>query len=361
MKSWEISLHPRDRGAPSRVLSSDEYRAIFDVSPDGCLVIDEDGAIRDANLRVETLFGWTAEELLGESVDLLVPEMLRTAHEAHRSRFASDPHTRAMGVGLNLRAQRKDGSTFPVEISLSPWTQEGRGLRVICSVRDVTDYRRLRNFSEGALRASEEERQRIARELHDDTAQRLATLILRVRRLAEEPDHRARSSLWEEVRAEIVEAADGVKRMARGLRPPEIEELGLALAVRAHVRSLHEASDFSVEADLDVVDPHLDITSKLALYRIVQEALSNARRHADTDRAWVRLFVEDGSVVVEVEDRGRGFVGEDATEDGRGLGLGGMQERVTMIGGSLTIHTVPGEGTRVRVAVPTLKSVNENA
>ncbi len=149
--------------------------------------------------------------------------------------------------------------------------------------------------------------------------------------------------------------------MARGLRPPEIEELGLALAVRAHVRSLGEASDFSVEADLDVVDPHLDITAKLALYRIVQEALSNARRHADTDRAWVRLFVEDGSVIVEVEDKGRGFVSADAMEDGRGLGLGGMQERATMIGGTLTIDTVPGEGTRVRVTVPALESGNENA
>ena len=358
---WEVPLHRRDRGPLSRVPSSDEYRAIFDAYPDGCIVVDEGGAIRAVNPRVETLFGWTSEDVLGESVELLVPEMLRSAHEAHRSRFASDPHTRAMGVGLDLRAQRKDGSTFPVEISLSPWTPEGRGLRVICAVRDVTEYRRLQNFSEGALRASEEERRRIARELHDDTAQRLATLILRVRRLAEEQDHRARSSLWEEIRAEIVEAAEGVKRMARGLRPPEIEEVGLALAVRAHLRILHEAGDFSVEADLDVVEPHLDINSKLALYRIIQEALSNARRHADTDQAWVRLFVEDGSVVAEVVDEGRGFAMVDAMDGGGGLGLTGMQERTTMIGGSLTIDSVPGEGTRVRVVVPVLKSGKGNA
>ena len=230
-----------------------------------------------------------------------------------------------------------------------------------CTVRDGTEYRRGKNCAEGALRASEEERQRIARELHDDTAQRLATLILRVRRLAEEQDHAARGLLWQEVRAEIVEAAEGVQRMARGLRPPEIEEIGLALAVRAHVRSLREASGFSVEADLDAVDPHLDITSKLALYRIIQEALSNARRHADTDQAWVRLFVEDGSVVAEVEDKGRGFAMADATERGGGLGLVGMQERATMIGGRLIIDSVPGAGTRVRVAVPTLQVEQSNA
>jgi PAS domain S-box-containing protein len=342
------------------VPSNEEYRAIFDSSPDGCLVVDEGGAIRRVNPRVEALFGWTSEELLGESVEILVPEMLRTAHSAHRSRFATSPHTRPMGVELDLRAQRKDGSTFPVEISLSPWSVEGEGIRIICSVRDVTDYRRLQNFSEGALRASEEERQRIARELHDDTAQRLATLLLRVRRLAEEQNQAARRALLEEIRAEIIEAAEGVKRMARGLRPPEIEEVGLALAVRAHVRSLHEANDFTVEADLGVVDPYLDITSKLALYRIVQEALSNARRHADTDYASVRLFVEDGSVVAEVEDKGRGFPMAHAMDSGGGLGLVGMQERATMIGGRLTIDTVAGEGTRVRVAVPGLQVEQSN-
>jgi two-component system sensor histidine kinase UhpB len=223
---------------------------------------------------------------------------------------------------------------------------------VICSVRDVTDYRRLQNFSEGALRASEEERRRIARELHDDTAQRLATLILRVRRLAEEQDHRARSSLWEEVRAEIVEAAEGVKRMARGLRPPEIEDIGLALAVRAHVRSLNEAGGFTVHTDLGVVDPYLDITAKLALYRIIQEALSNARRHAMTDRAVVRLSREGDEIVAEVQDRGRGFALAEVSEGQGGLGLVGMQERATMIGGRLVIEAMPGEGTRVRVSMP---------
>ena len=334
------------------MLSSDEYRAIFDASPDGCIVVDEGGAIRAVNPRVETLFGWTSEDILGESVELLVPEVLRTAHEAHRARFASDPHTRAMGAGLNLRGQRKDGSTFPVEISLSPWTHEGRGPRVICSVRDVTDYRRLQNFSEGALRASEEERQRIARELHDDTAQRLATLLLRVRRLAEERSQAARRSLLEEIRAEIVEAADGVKRMARGLRPPEIEDIGLALAVRAHARSLNEAGGFTVHTDLGVVDPYLDITAKLALYRIIQEALSNARRHAKTDRAVVRLSREGDEIVMEVKDSGRGFALAEVSEGQGGLGLVGMQERATMIGGRLVIEALPGEGTRVRVSLP---------
>lgn len=335
-------------------MESNEYRAIFEASPDGCIVVDPAGMIRLANPRVEELFGWSPEELLGQSVDVLVPEMYREAHAAHRARFVADPHNRPMGVGLDLRGRHKDGTTFPVEISLSPWhTAEGE-LRVICAVRDVTEYRRLRNFSEGALQATEDERQRIARELHDDTAQRLAALILRVRRLAEELSPTGRARLLDEIRSEIVDTAEGVKRMARGLRPPEIEELGLALAVAAHVRSLREGAGFEVETDLGVVDPYLSVTAKLALYRIIQEALSNARRHSGQTRARVRLFRGDGTVVAEVSDAGRGFLQSRAMESGGGLGLVGMRERATMVGGRLSIESAPGRGTRVRATVPVI-------
>jgi signal transduction histidine kinase len=265
-----------------------------------------------------------------------------------------------MGVGLDLRAQRKDGTTFPVEISLSPWTTVAGDLYVICTLRDVSDYRRLQNFSEGALRATEEERQRIARELHDDTAQRLATLILRIRRLAQEADAEARAGLLEDIRDEIVDAAEGVKRMARGLRPPEIEELGLALAITAHVRGLREGASFIVDTELGAVDQDLNVTAKLALYRIVQEALSNARRHAGATRVRVRLFREGAMVVAEVADNGRGFLSSRAVEKGGGLGLVGMRERATMVGGRLTVESEPGKGTTVRVAVPVQESGRED-
>jgi PAS domain S-box-containing protein len=334
------------------LLSSDEYQAIFDASPDGLLVVDRDGVIRAANPRMEELFGWTAEELTGRSVEALVPEGVGEAHRAHRDRFVADPHNRPMGVGLDLRGRRKDGSTFPVEISLSPWTPSDGEMRIICTVRDVSDYRRLQNFSEGALRATEEERQRIARELHDDTAQRLATLILRIRHLALESASERREALLEEIRAEVVEATESVKRMARGLRPPEIEELGLALAITAHARSLREAADFAVETELGSVEQHLGDAAKLAIYRIVQEALSNARRHADANGARVRLYMEGAKVVAEVADEGEGFLLSRAVERGGGLGLVGMRERATMVGGILTIDSAPGEGTRVRVVVP---------
>ncbi len=334
------------------MFSSEDYRALYEAAPDGFAVVDADGTVREANPKLLSLFGWTREELVGTSVEVLVPEAHRSVHRDHRGRFMGSPHDRPMGAGLDLRGQRKDGSTFPVEISLSPWEYGDGSVRVICTVRDMTAQRRLQNFSEGAMRATEDERQRIARELHDDTAQRLATLLLRVRALAEEADPAARHSLWEAVREEIVEAAEGVTRISRGLRPPELEEVGLVLAIHAHIRNLRERAGFEVENELDAVDPFLDITAKLALYRIIQEALSNARRHAGAGRARVSLTREEGAVIAEVADPGAGFVPTGASEGNRGLGLVGMRERATMIGGRLTIDSAPGAGTRVRVTIP---------
>ena len=325
---------------------------MFRAAPDGCLVISADGRIREANPMVEKLFGWPAEELRGQPIETLVPNDRREIHASHRGRYAADPHNRPMGVGLELRGRRKDGSTFPVEVGLSPWNGADGQMSIICTVRDVSAQYRLRSFSDGALRASEEERKRIARELHDDTAQRLATLILRTRSIAEEEDPEARMALFESVREEIVDAADGVQRMSRGLRPPELEELGLALAVQAHVRSVQEVGHLEVEAAIGLVDPFLDIPSKLVVYRVLQEALVNVRKHAESPRAWLTLERRSDVIFGEVRDEGRGFDPAEVEERSDGLGLLGMHERAQTVGGQVDVQSSPGEGTRVRISVP---------
>lgn len=342
------------------MLTADQYRAVFEASPDGLIIVDAAGVIRDVNPQVEALFGWAREELLGEEVEMLVPKGMRKTHHQHRRRYARSPHARPMGVGLELWGVRKDGSEFPVEISLSPWKAED-GLHVICTVRDITDRKRLQDFSAGAMRASEEERQRIARELHDDTAQRLATLLLRVRLLAMEKDAATRAERFEELREEILETAEGVKRIARGLRPPELEEVGLATALQAHLRSLREASGLDVEAEIEPVDRFLGPDARLALYRVVQEALSNVVRHSGASHARLRVSVDDGTVSAVIADEGRGFSEGRVTERGGGLGLVGMQERAQMIGGRVTIESTPGEGTRIRIDVPAAATETQNA
>lgn len=333
------------------VLSADEYRAVFEAAPDGILVVDRQGVVRDVNPAVEALFGYAREELLGEAVEMLLPEAFRTAHVEHRTRYVRNPHARPMGAGMELRARRRDGAEFPVEISLSPWAHDGHQC-VICMVRDITERKRLRDFSEGALRSVEEERQRIARELHDDTAQRLATLMLRIRLLARETDESRRGQAMEEIREQILEAAEGVKRIARGLRPPELEEVGLRSALQAHLRGLREGAGFEVEVEMDAVEHLLDPEGKLCLYRIIQESLSNALRHSGAPGARVVIQATDGRVVATVEDQGRGFSAAAAGLGGGGLGLVGMQERAVMLGGRVLVDSSPGEGTRVRIEIP---------
>jgi PAS domain S-box-containing protein len=335
----------------SGVLRTEEYRAVFESAPDGILVVDARGVIQDVNPQMESLFGYAREEFLGEPVEMLVPDVFQTAHREHRGRFHRNPHARPMGIGLDLTGRRKDGDEIPVEISLSPWVHDGINY-VICTVRDVSDRKRLRDFSEGALRSVEEERQRIARELHDDTAQRLATLMLRVRLLTHIREEGRRTLALEDLREDLLETAEGVKRIARGLRPPELEEVGIVTAIQAHLRDLREGAGFDVDARFEPVDDLLEGDVKLALYRILQESLSNALRHSGAGRATLSVEVSGDQVVALVEDRGRGFSASRTSAGGGGLGLIGMQERAVMLGGRVTVDSTPGQGTRVRVELP---------
>ena len=328
------------------------YRELFEAAPDGILVVDASGRIRDANPAAERLFRLASDEMIGSPVERLVPERAREAHRAEREGYVEDPHPRPMGIGMELRGRRGDGTEFPVEISLSPVEVEGETC-VIATVRDVTDRRRLREFGVGALRAAEAERRRIARELHDDAAQRLSSLLIRLRlaRRADDPDRR--EALLDELREQLLESAEMVRQIARGLRPPELEDVGLAAAIRSHVRNQFEHADLEVELELEDVGDALDSEERLAVYRIVQEALSNVLRHAGADRVGIDLRRDAGRLVLEVEDDGRGFDPEWMRNGGSpGLGLVGMEERAHLIGAELEVRSEPARGTTVRIAIP---------
>jgi PAS domain S-box-containing protein len=323
---------------------------VFDASPDGILVVDHSGIIRTANPMAGRLFGYEVDEIVGQNVDVLVPTSARTAHGDHRARYVRSPRSRPMGVELELRARRKDGSELPVEISLSPWeARDGR--RIIVTVRDVTQRKRLRDFSAGALRASEDERRRIARELHDDTAQHLSALLMWVRLIEPEVGSEEAKRRLRELRDELAACAEGVRRIARGLRPPELEDAGLVAALRAHARAIRDGTGMDIRVDADAaVDDLLGPDARLVLYRVVQEAVSNALRHSGATTVRVHVHTEGSFVVAVVSDEGKGFVDEGRI--GGGLGLLGMKERAVMVGGRLTVESRSGEGTSVRVELP---------
>ncbi|HJR53912.1 MAG TPA: PAS domain S-box protein [Gemmatimonadota bacterium] len=329
-----------------------EYRAVFDAAPDGIVLVGPDGAILDVNTCALRMFGYERDEVVGRSVEVLVPPELRRVHVDQRQRYMEAPLARPMGAGLELKGVRRDGSEFPVEISLSP-VPAAEGGYIISIVRDLTERRALQAFGAGAVRAAEEERQRIARELHDDTAQRLAGLMLMLRVAGRTEDAKEREERIERVREEIGAAADAVRRIARGLRPPILDEVGLPAALESLVRSLRHAHGFGIDLTMEQTVGRMGADSELAMYRIVQEALSNAIRHAGASRVSVSLHAEDHVLCAEVEDDGRGFATERPfSDEGQGLGLVGMRERARQAGGTLEIDSAPGSGTRIRVTLP---------
>jgi PAS domain S-box-containing protein len=324
------------------------YRVVFDAAPDGILLVDQDGRIRESNPRMLELFGYDRGELEGASVERLIPPELDQVHRAHRHSYMKAPRSRPMGVGMELEGVRKDGARIPVEISLSPF-ESGDETWVVAVVRDVSERRRLRTFGVGALQAAEDERRRIARELHDDTAQALAAVLLRLRLLERARSEEERRAIISDMHDQLEEAAEGVRRISRGLRPPALEDVGVVAALQAHARGVERSSDLRVEVVADAVDGILGEHERLVLYRVVQEAVTNVVRHSGAGRAEVRVRRVTEGVLVEVEDEGKGF--DPARPGGReaGLGLMGMRERAASVGGSLEIVSGEGRGTVVRL------------
>ncbi len=340
------------------MLTDRDYRAVFEASPDAMLVVDSDGVIRDLNPQALSMFGWSREEMEGSGVERLVPAGVRSRHEQHRLRYAEAPGPRPMGQGLELQALCKDGTTIPVEISLSPGKLAAGPEHVICTIRDITGWKRMRWLARMKVMAAENERKHLSRELHDEFLQFLVAFKIRGKLLADETDREERERAWAVIADEILEAIRGVKRMIRGLRSPKLERQGLVSALATLFRDARKVHGVTIHASLslDWVADELDPVAVLALYRIVQAAVTNVATHARVSEAAVTLRSEGGVIIAEIRDEGCGFELPDpgaAPDEGHvGVGLAGMRERAELVGGSLTVRTSPGKGTTVRATVP---------
>jgi len=336
-------------------LSCSDLRTLFEETPTSIVLVDGEGEIRGINEQAADLFGYRPEELEGEPVERLVPAGLEERHEAHRDAYMEDPSARPMGIGLELEGEHRDGTTIPLEISLSPVELDG-GTRVMAAIRNVSERRQLRGWGAKSMEAAEEERLRIAQELHDDLAQRLAALQMSAKVLGRAPEEQ-REELLAQLREEIRRSSEFVRQVIRGLRPPTLSELGLSEALRQEARRLLE--DTGVERSIEIggLNGHLPERSQLAVFRITQEAVRNAVEHADASWIAVRAREKDGYVELRIEDDGRGFETARVGRHGDRYGLVGMRERAGAVGGRLKLESEPGEGTTVCVRVPGTTSV----
>jgi two-component system sensor histidine kinase UhpB len=210
---------------------------------------------------------------------------------------------------------------------------------------------RLRDLAARALAAGEAERKRISQDLHDGIAQTLAALLVQLRLARDIEDGEVRDSLLAETAEQLTASIEELRAIAHGLRPPALDMLGLVAAIESHARTLTGATGLRVEVKGDRIRGLLSSEAELALYRLLQEALSNVVKHADAEHATVRIEPGAGTVVATVTDNGSGFVVEEALAR-RGLGLFGMHERASYAGGRVRILSQPGQGTTVRIEFP---------
>jgi two-component system, NarL family, sensor histidine kinase UhpB len=211
---------------------------------------------------------------------------------------------------------------------------------------------RLRALNVRAHRSTEEERHRIVRGLHDHTVQRLVGLHLRLQTFGRMEDPEGRRGVLDEVLDGIEAATADLRRLALQLRPVALEELGLGVAVRGYAREQADRSGTPVDVQGEA-GRELPQDVALEAYRIVQEGVRNAVRHARASRVEVRLLPSGDRLIVEVGDDGAGFAVEEIlATPGRGLGLWELEERAAALGGRLRIESTPGRGTRLTAELP---------
>jgi len=353
----------RKQALVSLAESEARYRGLLETAPDAVVVVDGAGLIQVVNAETERMFGYRRDELLGKQVGMLVPERFRGSHPQNIAHYMKLPSARAMGGGVELWALRKDGSEFPTEITLGPLRAE-QGLSVTSVIRDVTgrkramevleqSLRRVQALSERVMKVQHEERDRIARELHDELGQTLTALKVNLQML--EPhcaDGEAEGHLTEALMI-TGRALDQVRGMMLDLRPLGLEDLGLAVVLESHLAKQAETAGWDSRFETTLpgrLRPELEI----ACFRVAQEALTNVMRHAHAKHVWVALGLNGGEVQLSVRDDGKGLdvaVISNISQTG-GFGLIGMQERMRQMGGRLAIDSAPGRGTEVRANFP---------
>lgn len=217
---------------------------------------------------------------------------------------------------------------------------------VACDLSERASRDTIRRVIEG----QELERRRLARELHDETGQALTSILLGLKSIRGAADAAAAARAEEEVRAMVVQALQDVRRLAIELRPKALDDFGLLPALERLAETAGERAAIEVHLQANLPDRRLPSEVETVLYRLVQEALTNVLKHAQAHTVSILLSLQEGAVQAIVEDDGRGFALD--RDRGDGLGLLGMRERLSLLGGELTIESAPGAGATVRALLP---------
>jgi PAS domain S-box-containing protein len=353
-------LHARQQVAEER----SQLHGILQSAMDAIITIDEQQRIVLFNAAAERIFGCPAAQAVGGTLDRFIPERYRTGHRAHIGRFREQGMTtRRMGDETVLHGLRADGEEFPLEASISRVETGGRGLLTVI-LRDITERKRAQDVLEQTHRqlhelyaamhdVREAERMRIARELHDELAQWLTALKMDVSWFAARLPSAEKPLVDKaEKMKQLVDTMVGaVRRIASDLRPAMLDDLGLTPAVEHLVHEFSQRTGNLVSLDLDAGAGEFKDPLVTAIYRMVQEALTNVGRHAQASEVHVSVRVAGEHLKVAVRDNGKGIDAEALNKE-KSYGLRGIRERARTLGGAASIRAGAQGGTLVEIEIP---------
>ncbi|MGF6812974.1 PAS domain S-box-containing protein [Paraburkholderia sp. Clong3] len=332
--------------------------AIIRSSMEAIITVDERQKIVIFNPMAEQVFGCSAADALGASLSRFIPERFRAAHERHVDQFGvTGVSDRQMGKQQRvLFGLRSNGEEFPIEASISQ-VADGDSKLYTVMLRDITERvkaenaqrksrEELRELSANLQMIREDEKTRIARELHDDLGQQLTALKM-VEATAESGILRQLSDMRRLIDATVA----SVRRIAADLRPVMLDDLGLIPAIEWLANDFTNRYDIEVKRDIEVGDTPFTPAGATTLFRIVQEALTNVARHAEATVVMLTVRREEHACIVRVADNGHGAGRSDARAE-KSFGLLGIRERAHMLGGTVEIHTSSGKGFSLTVTFP---------
>jgi PAS domain S-box-containing protein len=339
-----LESNPVARRSKSALSDSKErMRAVLQTAVEGIITIDERGNIESLNPAVEKMFGYRAAELIGKNVSILMPSPYRHEHDGYLANYRRTGRAKIIGIGREVLGQRRDGTIFPMDLSVGEMRLAG-GRMFTGILRDITERKRL---EKEILEISDREQRRIGQDLHDDLGQHLAGIELLTevlqRNLAgkSKPEAARAADITRHVRQAITQT----KILARGLVPVVLESEGLMSALQQLASNSEKIFRITCEFHCQPPVPVADLAVATQLYRIAQEALSNAVRHGQAKRIQIRLQAPGDRILLMIKDHGVGF--RKSRTNAKGMGLRIMKYRAGMIGAALEIQQDLDGGTSV--------------
>ena len=342
----------REKAQRAVLASEARYRSVFDSAIEGLMVVDDEHRIVEANPVACQIHGRKSGDLNGlELLELVRPDHRHLVADMAR-RFDT-----SVGVRFDSVHRRADGTEFDVEVRASRF-RLGTEHRVLVIVTDLTErqrtVQRLEHLSQKILLAQEEERARLSRELHDELGQLLTAAQLELGWLQKQSakDEASLATATTGSMRMVEQAAEELRRICRGLRPPVLDDIGLEPAVVQLVGEFEGRGSHQVELKLNIDDDSpLPSGAALCVYRVLQESLNNISRHAQAHSVAITLDSQQDSALLVVTDDGIGFDPRDLRGSG-GCGLEGMRERANLVNAELSLESAKGQGTTVTLRLP---------